>query len=345
MAKNWWKVLTALLLLYVLIAGMLVPLKPGIVTVSPTSSEAGELLVLRIKGYNTDFEQSNAQIRAWLKVTDKYARPANQVLVQGPRSLRASFSVPKNFPLTGDRHLMSVVLDDPVHGPIVSPDAVVITDCAEGGEGWTEGAITALSDPGTFRYPYRTILYETIRNTYYHVPMWFGMIILFFASAWHSIKYIRKGEEVSDMRATALVTAGTVFGILGLVTGMWWSNYTWGAPWSWDVKQNTSAICLLIYMAYFILRSSFEDPERKARISAAYNVFAAAMIIPLLFVIPRMTDSLHPGNGGNPAFGGEDLDNTMRMVFYPAVIAWTLLGLWISNILFRLKRVEERISY
>ena len=147
------------------------------------------------------------------------------------------------------------------------------------------------------------------------------------------------------MRATALVTAGTVFGILGLVTGMWWSNYTWGAPWSWDVKQNTSAICLLIYMAYFILRSSFEDPERKARISAAYNVFAAAMIIPLLFVIPRMTDSLHPGNGGNPAFGGEDLDNTMRMVFYPAVIAWTLLGLWISNILFRLKRVEERISY
>ena len=69
------------------------------------------------------------------------------------------------------------------------------------------------------------------------------------------------------------------------------------------------------------------------------------MIIPLLFVIPRMTDSLHPGNGGNPAFGGEDLDNTMRMVFYPAVIAWTLLGLWISNILFRLKRVEERISY
>jgi heme exporter protein C len=66
-------------------------------------------------------------------------------------------------------------------------------------------------------------------------------------------------------------------------------------------------------------------------------------MIPLVFVIPRLTDSLHPGNGGNPALGGDDMDNTMRMIFYPAIIGWTLLGLWISQIIYRFFKVRERI--
>lgn len=107
-----------------------------------------------------------------------------------------------------------------------------------------------------------------------------------------------------------------MFGILGLVTGAIWAKNTWNAYWSWDVKQNMTAIALFIYIAYFILRAAFEDAERKARLSAVYNLFAFVALIPLIFVIPRLTDSLHPGAGGNPALGGEDLDNTMRMIFF-----------------------------
>ena len=91
-----------------------------------------------------------------------------------------------------------------------------------------------------------------------------------------------------------------------------------------------------------ILRSSIDDVDKKARISAAYAIFAFCTVIPLLFVVPRITDSLHPGNGGNPAFGGDDMDNTMRMVFYPAIIGFTLLGIWIGQIILRLRRVEEK---
>ncbi|MFT6937764.1 MAG: heme exporter protein C [Saprospiraceae bacterium] len=101
-----------------------------------------------------------------------------------------------------------------------------------------------------------------------------------------------------------------------------------------------SAIALLIYMAYFVLRSSFDDEQQQARLSAIYNIFAFVSLVPLLFIIPRMYDSLHPGNGGNPAFGSEDLDNTMRMVFYPAVIGWTLLGFWIANLLARMGNIK-----
>ena len=98
---------------------------------------------------------------------------------------------------------------------------------------------------------------------------------------------------------------------------------------------------MLIYLAYFILRGSFDEEERRGRIAAIYNIFAFAALIPLLFVIPRMTDSLHPGNGGNPGFGGEDLDNTMRMVFYPSIIGWTLLGVWLASLAYRYMKLRE----
>ena len=101
-----------------------------------------------------------------------------------------------------------------------------------------------------------------------------------------------------------------------------------------------TVIALLIYLAYFILRAVFDDPDKRARISAVYNIFAFAALIPLIYVIPRLTDSLHPGAGGNPALGGEDLDNTMRLVFYPAIIGWTLIGLWMASLLARLEKVR-----
>jgi heme exporter protein C len=50
-----------------------------------------------------------------------------------------------------------------------------------------------------------------------------------------------------------------------------------------------------------------------------------------------LKDSLHPGNGGNPAFSNTDLDNRMRMLFYPAVIGWTILGFWLVSLKIRYK--------
>lgn len=64
------------------------------------------------------------------------------------------------------------------------------------------------------------------------------------------------------------------------------------------------------------------------------------MILPLLFIITRMTDILPSGNGGNPGFGGEDLDHTLRIVFYIAIIGFSLMGFWISNLMARLITIE-----
>lgn len=196
-----------------------------------------------------------------------------------------------------------------------------------------------------FEVPRLIIVHETIRALYFHVPMWFGMVILFLASTIHSVLYLRTPTAGADLRATEYAHVGMVYGILGILTGMIWANYTWGSPWHGDPKQNGAAIALLVYMAYFVLRGSLDDEEQRARLSAVYNVFAFAAMIPLIFIIPRLTSSMHPGSGGNPGFNMYDLSGNMRIVFYPAVLGWILLGFWIAQIRIRARTLHFRMNY
>ncbi len=189
--------------------------------------------------------------------------------------------------------------------------------------------------------PALSVLNETIRNLYFHVPMWFAMIVLFTVAFVYSIKYLRTSDPLCDIVAEQFTQAGILFSVLGMLTGMEWGKYTWGAAWSNDPKQLCTAMLMLIYFAYSILRSGIRDEEKRAKIGAVYNIFAFAMVVPLIFVLPRMVDSLHPGNGGNPAFAKYDLDSNMRMVFWPANAGWILLGIWIATLKVRLAYVKH----
>ena len=195
-----------------------------------------------------------------------------------------------------------------------------------------------------FDVPRLSILNETIRNQHFHVTMWFGMIILLTGSVVYAIRYLRTGKIDFDNKSVELANVGVLFGILGLLTGMLWAKYAWGEWWSGDPKQNAAAVCLLIYLAYIVLRNSLEDEQQKGRISSIYNIFAYATLIPLLFILPRMTDSLHPGSGGNPGFNFYDLDSKLRIVFYPAIIGWTLLGIWMAELRLRTKRINQKLE-
>ncbi len=189
--------------------------------------------------------------------------------------------------------------------------------------------------------PRLPILNEGIRNLYFHVPMWFGMMIILGISVVYSIKYLRNPRPENDDIAVESAYTGILFGALGLVTGMIWARFTWGAWWVSDPKLNGAAIAMLIYCAYLVLRNSLEDEGQRARISAIYNIFAFSTLVPLLFILPRMTDSLHPGNGGNPGFNVYDQAKFLRPVFYPAVIAWTLLGLWVTQLHVRVRKLQR----
>ena len=187
--------------------------------------------------------------------------------------------------------------------------------------------------------PELPILNESIRNLYFHVTMWFAMIIHMVVTIVYSIRYLSGGKIQYDLKAEQYAITGMVFGIAGLITGMIWARFTWGAFWVNDTKLNGAAAAMLMYAAYFILRQSTEDETKRAKLSAVYLVFAFPLMMAFIYILPRMTDSLHPGNGGNPAFGQYDLDNQMRLVFYPAIIGWTLLGVWITSIRIRIKKL------
>ncbi len=190
--------------------------------------------------------------------------------------------------------------------------------------------------------PARFILNESIRNLFFHVPMWFTMIILLGISMAYAIKYLSSNSIRNDFLSVEAAQTGFLFGILGVLTGMLWAKFTWGAWWVNDPKLNGVAIALLIYSAYFILRSSLDDIDLRAKIASVYNIFAFATLIPLIYVLPRLTDSLHPGSGGNPAFNMYDLDGKMRLIFYPACVGWILLGIWIFTITGRMRLLKDK---
>ena len=189
--------------------------------------------------------------------------------------------------------------------------------------------------------PELPIIEQSIRNLFYHVSMWFAMVVMMAVSFGNAIGFLSSENMARDRRSISLAETGMFFSVMGLLTGMLWAKFTWGAWWTNDPKLNGTAITMLIYMAYFVLRNTIDDPRKRARISAVYNIFAFVMMIVFIGILPRMTDSLHPGNGGNPGFNSYDLDNRLRLVFYPAVLGWVLVGTWIASLRYRLRNLEE----
>ncbi len=195
--------------------------------------------------------------------------------------------------------------------------------------------------------PRINILEHTARNLYFHVPMWFTMMAAFFVSAWRSGQYLGSRDPLRDTQALEAARVGAAFGVLGLATGIVWARFTWyvgqGIWWNFDPKQTMAAVQLLIYGAYFTLRSSVEEPEKRGRIAAVYNLFAAACVPFLLYALPRQMESLHPGAEGNPAFS--DITHpTMRVVFYAAVIGFIGLFWVFYTQRVRLATLKERIE-
>jgi len=193
-----------------------------------------------------------------------------------------------------------------------------------------------------FDVPRLPILHETIRNLYFHVPMWIGMFTVFAISVFYSIRYLATGKEEYDLIAVESANTGIFFFVLGLITGMMWAKFTWGEYWSNDPKQNSAAIAFLLYCAYSVLRNSIDEEQKRAKISAIYNIFAFPIMVVLIMVLPRLTDSLHPGSGGNPAFGRYDLDNGMKIAFYPAMLGWSFIALWIATLRYRIRLIEYK---
>jgi len=188
------------------------------------------------------------------------------------------------------------------------------------------------------------IVHQSIRNLFFHVGMWFAMLVIFTISFIYSICYLSDFKTDNDIVAQEASKVGVFFGILGIATGMIWAKFTWGSWWVNDPKLNGAAVSLLVYFAYLALRNSLNEEQKRAKVSAVYNIFAYVLLIVFIGILPRLAQgSIHPGDTGNPLTIGA-LDNNLRLIFYPALAGWILLAVWILELKVKIYKLERKIN-
>lgn len=141
--------------------------------------------------------------------------------------------------------------------------------------------------------------YEGLGNTgrivMMHVPTAWLSTVAFAIAAWYSIVYLRRRRERDDDRALAATELGFLFSILATATGSMFAKVVWGSWWNWEPRETSILILLLIYGAYFALRSAIEDADRRRQLAAVYALFAFITAPLLTYVVPRMYENtLHP---------------------------------------------------
>ncbi len=198
----------------------------------------------------------------------------------------------------------------------------------------------------SFSFPFIPGLEERAKIIFFHVPMAWMTVIAFLVSMWYGIRYLRKKDMEDDYRSAMSAGLGLLFCILGTTTGSLWAKFNWGSFWNWDPRETSIFVLLLVYGAYFALRSAIEIEEKKATLSAVYSIIAAATVPFFIFVMPRIMPGLHPGSADDanagPVVSSGGMDTSMRIVLYSMLAGFIVLYGWLMRIQMRLHRIKLR---
>ena len=179
---------------------------------------------------------------------------------------------------------------------------------------------------------------ETSRILFFHVPQAWVATLSFLLSMIASCIYLARRNRKADNLALSAAELGLLFCILATASGSIFAKAAWGSFWNWDPRETSIVILLMIYGAYFALRSAVADQERRRVFAAVYAILAFVTVPFLVFVVPRITASLHPEDTMNPARPGMD-PKTLK-VFLGSLLAYTGLFIWMLRLRLRLLNLE-----
>ncbi|MFN0158850.1 MAG: cytochrome c biogenesis protein [Bacteroidota bacterium] len=182
-------------------------------------------------------------------------------------------------------------------------------------------------------------LEEKARIMFFHVPTAWLSALAFVISMVYGIKYLRKKNPEDDIRSASAAGLGLLFCLLATATGAIWAKFSWGSFWNWDPRQTSIFVLLLIYGAYFALRSAIEVEEKRASLSAVYAIIAAVTMPFFMFIMPRILASLHPEPILNVQ-GQVHMNSTMLVVFFSSLMGFTGLFFWMWNLNVRATRIH-----
>jgi heme exporter protein C len=204
-------------------------------------------------------------------------------------------------------------------------------------------AFPIVENPTTwYQYPYIPALGENAKIIFFHVPTAWLSSVAFLMSAYYSFKYLRYKNYLDDIKSYTSAQMGIIFCILATVTGAVWANFMWGKPWSWDPRQTSIFALMLIYGAFFALRSAIEEPEKKATLSAVYSLIAFVTVPFFVYIMPRLMVSLHPGSKGDENPISFKMNPNMRTVFFLSLAAFSILYYWMWSLGYRSLLIKEK---
>ncbi|MBU1298927.1 MAG: cytochrome c biogenesis protein [Bacteroidetes bacterium] len=184
-------------------------------------------------------------------------------------------------------------------------------------------------------------LEEKARIIFFHVPTAWVAVIAFLSSFFYGILYLSKRRIDYDIKSVSAAGLGFMFCILATVTGAIWAKFSWGAFWNWDPSQTSIFVLLLIYGAYFALRSSIEVEEKRASLSAVYSIIAGITVPFFIFIMPRIVASLHPDPIINPQ-AKIHMNPTMLVIFLTSLASFTGIYYWMFKLKVRITRLDHQ---
>lgn len=161
------------------------------------------------------------------------------------------------------------------------------------------------------------------RIFYIHVPAAWVAFMAFGIVALAGAVYLWLGDDRADRAAVAAAEGGLVFTSVVLLTGPLWGRIAWGTFWTWEPRLTLTLLLWFIYLGYFMVRSSTENPERGKRFAAVVGI-VGAIDIPLIHVSVLWFRSLHP----QPVVmnvEGPSLPPQMLLTLMVGLLSFTLL--------------------
>jgi len=185
---------------------------------------------------------------------------------------------------------------------------------------------------------------DVSRIFFFHVPVAWVAVLAFFVSMVNSILFLSRGDMLFDIQAASAARLGFLFCILALITGTIFAKNTWGSFWNWDPRETSLFILILIYGAYFALRSAVEIGERKASLSAVYSILAFLTVPFLVFVVPRVYQSLHPTESVIDSELRFQLPLPYFLIFLCSILGFTLIFIWMHKMEIFLYTIDKQIK-
>lgn len=181
---------------------------------------------------------------------------------------------------------------------------------------------------------------EAARIVVFHVPCAILTFVAFLVNALYSWGYLRSRHPLTDAKANAAAELGMLFAVLATVTGSLFAMEQWGSAWNWDPRETSIVMLMLVYAAYFVLRGAVEEKNRRARLSAAYALLAFPAMVFLLWILPRIVESLHPTN---TLFSRSGLDPSYRITLWSFFAGLLAVFVWMFRLRLRVELAEAHL--